>query len=121
MTAPLLELTGIRAGYGDLQALFDISLEVRAGEIVTLIGANGAGKTTLLMTICGKPRAAQGRIALDGADITTLPTFAIVRRGLAAGTSPRCTRSSPASRSAARTWATSSPAASSRCWRSPGR
>ncbi len=50
---------------------------------MTLIGANGAGKSTLLMTICGRPRAAAGQIVFDGQDITQLPTFEIVRRGIA--------------------------------------
>ena len=58
-------------------------MEVRQGEVVSLIGANGAGKSTLLMTICGDPRAAEGRIEFDGADITHLPTHEIVRRGIA--------------------------------------
>ncbi|HXY89180.1 MAG TPA: ABC transporter ATP-binding protein, partial [Xanthobacteraceae bacterium] len=52
--------------------------EVRAGEIVGLIGANGAGKSTLMMTICGNPRAREGRIVFDGRDITDLPTHDII-------------------------------------------
>ncbi len=48
-----------------------------------MIGANGAGKSTLLMTICGNPRAAQGRVVFDGDDITQVPTFQIIRRGIA--------------------------------------
>jgi len=56
--APLLEVGNVTAYYGDLQALFDISLQVNTGEIVTLIGANGAGKTTILRVISGmKPVA----------------------------------------------------------------
>jgi branched-chain amino acid transport system ATP-binding protein len=82
MTAPLLELAGIRAGYGDLQALFDISLEVRAGEIVTLIGANGAGKTTTLRVISGALRATAGTVRFDGRDITALPTHAMPALGI---------------------------------------
>src|SRR5213079_1719731 len=50
---------------------------------VALIGANGAGKSTLLMTVCGRPRAARGRVVFDGLDITRLETFEIVRRGIA--------------------------------------
>ena len=50
---------------------------------MTLIGANGAGKSTLLMTICGNPRAASGRISFEGRDITELPTYEIVRLGIA--------------------------------------
>ncbi|TMQ03249.1 MAG: ABC transporter ATP-binding protein [Deltaproteobacteria bacterium] len=79
---PLLELAGIRAGYGDFQALFDISLEVRAGEIVTLIGANGAGKTTTLRVISGSLRATAGTVRFDGHDITQLPAHAIPERGI---------------------------------------
>ncbi|MEI9982679.1 MAG: ABC transporter ATP-binding protein [Aliidongia sp.] len=58
-------------------------MTVGKGEIVTLIGANGAGKSTLLMTICGRPRAAAGRIVYDGTDITAMATFNIVRLGIA--------------------------------------
>jgi branched-chain amino acid transport system ATP-binding protein len=80
--APLLELTSVRAGYGDFQALFDISLEVRAGEIVTLIGANGAGKTTTLRVISGAVRATTGTVRFAGRDITRLPAHAMPERGI---------------------------------------
>jgi branched-chain amino acid transport system ATP-binding protein len=79
----LLRLAGVTAFYGAIQALKGVDLEVNEGEIVTLIGANGAGKSTLMMTICGTPRARNGRIEYDGQDITALPTHAIMRRGLA--------------------------------------
>ncbi|MGE3623446.1 MAG: ABC transporter ATP-binding protein [Bdellovibrionales bacterium] len=79
----MLRLEGLTARYGAIEALRGVDMEVRAGEIVTLIGANGAGKTTLLMTICGQPQAAAGRVLLDGEDITRLPTDRIVRRGVA--------------------------------------
>jgi branched-chain amino acid transport system ATP-binding protein len=79
---PLLELTAVRAGYGDFQALFDISLVVREGEIVTLIGANGAGKTTTLRVISGAVRATSGSVRFDGADITGLPAHAMPERGI---------------------------------------
>ncbi len=82
MTA-LLRLAGVTAFYGAIQALKGVDLEVNEGEIVTLIGANGAGKSTLMMTICGTPRARNGRIEYDGQDITALPTHTIMRRGLA--------------------------------------
>ncbi len=81
--APLLRLAGVTAFYGAIQALKGVDLEVKQGEIVTLIGANGAGKSTLMMTICGTPRARHGRIEYDGHDITRLPTHEIMRRGLA--------------------------------------
>jgi len=79
----MLEVTGLHAFYGRIEALAGVDVEVREGEIVSLIGANGAGKSTLLMTICGDPRADSGRIVFDGADITHLPTYEIVRRGVA--------------------------------------
>jgi branched-chain amino acid transport system ATP-binding protein len=80
---PLLELDGVSAGYGPVQALSAVSIRVMPGEVVTLIGANGAGKSTLLMTICGDPRPRAGRILLEGKDIAGLPTHAIMRLGLA--------------------------------------
>ncbi len=79
----MLEVTGLHASYGRIEALAGVDVEVREGEIVSLIGANGAGKSTLLMTICGDPRADSGQIVFDGADITNLPTYEIVRRGVA--------------------------------------
>jgi branched-chain amino acid transport system ATP-binding protein len=83
MTAPLLSLQGITACYGNITALHGVSLDVPAGQIVTLIGANGAGKSTLMMTIFGNPRARDGRIHFDGRDITEMPTHEIARLGLA--------------------------------------
>jgi branched-chain amino acid transport system ATP-binding protein len=78
----VLSLTGIETFYGRIQALRGVSLEVREGEIVALIGANGAGKTTTLRTISGLIRAAHGRITFAGTDIThTLPDE-IVRMGV---------------------------------------
>ncbi|HTY67195.1 MAG TPA: ABC transporter ATP-binding protein [Alphaproteobacteria bacterium] len=79
----LLSVSSLQAGYGPIEALHGVDLTVGAGEIVTLIGANGAGKSTLLMTICGRPRATNGAILFDRRDITRLPTFEIVRLGLA--------------------------------------
>jgi branched-chain amino acid transport system ATP-binding protein len=79
----LLHLSGVTAFYGAIQALKGVDLDVREGEIVTLIGANGAGKSTLMMTICGNPRARDGLIRYDGRDITRLPTHEIMRLGLA--------------------------------------
>jgi len=80
---PMLSVTGLHTFYGRIEALRGVDVEVHEGEIVTLIGANGAGKSTLLMTICGSPRAADGRIVFEGEDITDLPTYQIVRRGIA--------------------------------------
>ena len=79
----MLRISGVHAFYGNIEVLKGIDLEVRAGEIVTLIGANGAGKSTLLMTVCGRPRAARGQILFEGRDITGLATFEIVRLGIA--------------------------------------
>ena len=79
----LLALSGVRAGYGPIEALRGIDLTVAEGEIVALIGANGAGKSTLLMTICGVVRAHAGTIAFGGRDITNAPTNEIVRGGIA--------------------------------------
>jgi branched-chain amino acid transport system ATP-binding protein len=79
----MLTVSGVHSFYGNIEALKGVDIEVAAGEIVALIGANGAGKSTLLMTICGRPQAARGRIVFDGRDITRLPTFEIVRLGIA--------------------------------------
>ena len=83
MSDLMLEMRGVHSYYGRIEALKGISIEVRRGEIVTLIGANGAGKSTLLMTVFGKPQAGQGSILLEGRDITRLPTHEIARLGIA--------------------------------------
>jgi branched-chain amino acid transport system ATP-binding protein len=80
--APLLALDGIRAGYGPIEVLKGISLEVNEGEIVSLIGANGAGKTTTLMCVSGAVRVRQGRIDFRGEAIQNRPVNEIVRLGL---------------------------------------
>ena len=79
----MLRVKGLHGGYGNIEVLHDVGIEVRAGTIAAVIGANGAGKTTLLMTICGRPRASAGEILFDGEDITHLPTHQLVRRGIA--------------------------------------
>jgi len=78
----VLRLSGIEAGYGRIQALNGIDLEVRRGQIVTLLGANGAGKTTTLKTISGLVRATSGTVTLEGADITQRRASDIARLGL---------------------------------------
>jgi branched-chain amino acid transport system ATP-binding protein len=83
MTTTLLETRGVQAFYGKIQALKGIDLEVKQGEIVTLIGSNGAGKSTLMMTICGSPQARVGSVSFDGQDITRMPTHEIIRLGIA--------------------------------------
>ena len=79
----MLRVSGVHTFYGQIEALKGIDLEVQQGEIVTLIGANGAGKSTLLMTICGTPRARAGGIQFEGRDITRMPTYEIMRLGIA--------------------------------------
>jgi branched-chain amino acid transport system ATP-binding protein len=79
VSEPLLQVRGVKSYYGNIAALKGVDIEVSSGEIVTLIGANGAGKSTLMMTICGNPRAREGRILFDGNDITRLPTHEIAR------------------------------------------
>lgn len=78
----MLEVRSVSALYGDLQALWDISLKVERTEIIVLIGPNGAGKTTLLRTIVGLHRPASGTILLDGAFVHTIPAHQIVERGV---------------------------------------
>jgi branched-chain amino acid transport system ATP-binding protein len=78
----MLELRGIAAGYGGLWVVHDIDLTVRAGEIVTLVGANGAGKTTLVKTISGLLRAHGGQILFEGRRIETLSSRARVFLGI---------------------------------------
>lgn len=79
----MLNVSAIHAFYGHIEALRGVDVDVHEGEIVTLIGANGAGKSTLLMTICGNPRAAEGKIVFDGEDIGRLRTHEIIQRGIA--------------------------------------
>ena len=76
-------MRGVKAYYGNIAALNGVDVEVGEGEIVALIGANGAGKSTLMMTICGNPRAREGRITFAGHDITRLPTHEIARLKIA--------------------------------------
>lgn len=79
----LLKVEKVETFYGSIQALRSVDIEVREGEIVTLIGANGAGKSTLMMTIFGSPRARSGRILFDGQDITQMEAHQIARLRIA--------------------------------------
>jgi branched-chain amino acid transport system ATP-binding protein len=79
----MLHFEQVHCHYGAIEALHGVSLEVRQGEIVTLIGRNGAGKTTMLMTLCGRPRASSGRIMFEDSDVTGLHTHEIMRLGMA--------------------------------------
>lgn len=78
----MLQIHDIRAGYGKSEILRGISLDVHAGEVVTLVGANGAGKSTTLKTICGIIRARTGKINFQGHDITNHSTQDIVELGI---------------------------------------
>ena len=78
----LLALNKIYAGYGPIEVLKGISLEVRRGEIVTVIGANGAGKSTMLMCVSGINRVRAGTIEFAGKDITNRPAHDVVRLGI---------------------------------------
>jgi branched-chain amino acid transport system ATP-binding protein len=80
---PLLEVTGLAAGYGHLEVIRDVSLRVNTGEVVACIGANGAGKTTTLRAISGVIRPLVGKVVFDGHDITGASPDRIARMGLA--------------------------------------
>jgi len=82
-STPMLELQNISTHYGSICAVNNVSLHVKKGEIVSLIGSNGAGKTSLLMTVCGNPRASSGTIHFEGEDVTSLSTHHIMQRGIA--------------------------------------
>jgi branched-chain amino acid transport system ATP-binding protein len=79
----MLELKSIDAGYGTFQALFGVSLEVKAGEAVGVIGPNGAGKTTLMRVISGLIRPRAGAISMQGTDVLKTPEHRIVSLGIA--------------------------------------
>lgn len=81
-TTPLLQLSGLQVAYGGIRAVRGIDLTVGQGELVCLIGANGAGKSTTLRAICGLVPVAGGTVRYDGQDVTGMPSFQLVRRGL---------------------------------------
>ena len=135
----MLEIDGLHCRYGKVSAVRDLTLEVKQGELVTLIGANGAGKTTTLKAISGLLAPAAGRIVFDGEDITGAAPRTILARGIAHCPEGRhifpdmtvqenldmgcylrkepggCSSASPYWRSAAGRWPAPCPAASSRC------
>ena len=82
MTAPVLEIDGLRKAFGAVVATDNVSLTVRPGELHALIGPNGAGKSTLITQICGELAPNAGRIVFAGRDITALPAYARARLGL---------------------------------------
>ncbi len=79
----MLEVRGLKVAYGGINAVKGIDLDVRAGELVALIGANGAGKSTTLKALSGLHKPASGNVRYDGQDVTGTPAFELVRRGLA--------------------------------------
>src|SRR5256714_15326260 len=79
----ILELENVHTFYGSIEALKGISIDVRQGEVVTLIGANGAGKSTTLRSINGLNNPRRGRIRFQGRDITHSSAHDIVKRGIA--------------------------------------
>lgn len=83
MADALLKIEGITSGYGDVQVLWGIDLEVRSGEIVCIVGSNGAGKTTLLRTVSGLVTATGGRVTFDGHDITGASSDSVLGLGIA--------------------------------------
>jgi branched-chain amino acid transport system ATP-binding protein len=78
----MLKIKKLTVQYGPLPALYEISLEVKQGEIVSLLGPNGAGKTTLLLTLSGILKTTEGRILFKGEDITNLNPYKIVSKGI---------------------------------------
>ena len=79
----MLEVSGVRAGYGAINVLWDVSLRARAGQLTAIIGPNGAGKTTLLRAIMGLVPVTSGQVALAGAPLTKVPTWELAERGVA--------------------------------------
>src|ERR1700709_665807 len=91
---PLLALQGVDTFYGPVQVHFGLTLEVRAGQIVCLLGGNASGKSTTMKVILGLLRPRAGSVKLDGADITGLSTPQVIRRGV--GSVPGASRLFPA-------------------------
>jgi branched-chain amino acid transport system ATP-binding protein len=83
MTAPVLDLRVVSAGYGPFRALFGVSLVVAPGEAVALVGPNGAGKTTVARVATGLVRPASGAVVVDGEDMSGAPTWQFARAGIA--------------------------------------
>lgn len=82
-TKPLLEIRDLRASYGRIEVLHGVSLHVDPGEVVAIIGPNGAGKSTVFRTMMGFVRCTGGDMAFKGCSLRPLPSYEILRRGLA--------------------------------------
>ena len=83
MSEPLLQINGVCAGYGDVQVLWGIDLEIMPGDITCIIGSNGAGKSTLLRTISGLVRATAGSVRFRGKDLSGAEPDAVLGAGIA--------------------------------------
>jgi branched-chain amino acid transport system ATP-binding protein len=83
VTVALLEVRDLHAGYGKLEILKGVSLDVQPGQVVSIIGPNGAGKSTVFKTLFGLLPARQGRVTLDGEDVTNQSPAHLLRRGMA--------------------------------------
>ncbi|ABI88097.1 ABC transporter family protein [Burkholderia ambifaria AMMD] len=83
MAAAMLKIKGLQVNYGGIQAVKGVDMEVRQGELVTLIGANGAGKTTTMKAITGLKPYSAGDIEYDGKSIKGVPSHELLKRGLA--------------------------------------
>jgi branched-chain amino acid transport system ATP-binding protein len=79
----MLDVSGLNVFYGQAQALWDVSLSVAGGEVVSIVGVNGAGKSTLVNTIAGLLRPASGRISMSGVDVARVPGHRICEHGIA--------------------------------------
>lgn len=89
-TAPLLSLRGVDSAYGHVTCLYGVDIDVRAGELVALVGSNGAGKSTLLKTVSGLQPVRGGRMSFDGQVLDALPVHRRVRLGIAHCPEGRC-------------------------------
>jgi branched-chain amino acid transport system ATP-binding protein len=78
----MLEIKNLDVFYGDLQALWDVSMTIDDGQVVTLVGSNGSGKSTIMQTITGLVRPKAGSVAFDGARLDKLPAHRIVQSGV---------------------------------------
>lgn len=78
----MLEIEGLNAGYGEVEVLFDVELECREGEVVTVVGPNGSGKTTLLNSIFGIADVFSGKIEFENSNLVNVPTNQIIKRGI---------------------------------------